>query len=188
MDRDKECNLSGLIQEVRLGDDSAFAALAERYAPMLNKVASGFVSPSFAHNEAYSEACVAFHRAALSYDFDRSDVTFGLYARICVYRHLCDIAAKAAKDSCLVELDMDTISIENTVEARIVERERVKEYTETAKTLLSEYEYRVFLLYIDGYSTAQIADRLERSAKSVDNAKARMFKTLREHSRKFSDI
>ncbi len=188
MDKMKERDINALITDVRSGTDAAFSELLERYAPMLNKVVAGFSGSSLSHNEAISEAYVAFHRAVLSYDLSRSDVTFGLYARICVYRRLLDATARASKESIFVDYDMDSISVTNTVEERIVWRERFRQYIETARTVLSDYEYRVFILYIDGYSTAETAKELSKSAKSVDNAKARCFKRLREESFRFSDI
>lgn len=179
-----------LIKRVQSGDSTAFSELVEQYKPMMNKVISGFVGSLISFDEAYSEACVILHRAATSYDVSRSDVTFGLYGHICIYRRLCDVAAKASRDTSPVdtEVDVDTLYRENNLEARMVSRERVKEYMERARAVLSDYEYRVFLMYIDGYTTAECAAELGKDAKSIDNAKARMFKSLRKKSREFSDI
>ena len=56
---------------------------------------------------------------------------------------------------------------------------------QSAEKILSEYEYSVLMYHIRGYRTADIAKRLLRPAKSVDNAKARIFKRLRDA---FGDI
>jgi DNA-directed RNA polymerase specialized sigma24 family protein len=61
-------------------------------------------------------------------------------------------------------------------------------FIERARGVLSEYEYEVFMLYIEGYSTAEISEKLGRDFKSVENAKSRMLKHLREESNVFSDI
>ena len=184
-----ELETIALIELARERDDSAFDELVSRYTPMMKKLVSGFVTHTFRYDEAFSEACVALHRAALSYDTKReSDITFGLYAQICVYRRLCDAVAKEKVGDSVVNLDVDTISAENNIEKSLVGRERMSKFFEMARGLLSEYEYRVFRLYIDGDSTQEIAEKLGKNTKSVENAKARMFKHLREQCKSFSDV
>lgn len=184
-----ELETAALIKLVREHDDSAFAELLLRYTPMVKKLIMDFVSPTFRYDEAFSEACVALHRAALSYDISRSsDITFGLYARICVYRRMCDAVAKEKHADVVVDVDVDTISAENNIEKHLVGREQMSKFFDVARGVLSEYEYRVFRLYIDGNSTYEIARKLLKDTKSVENAKARMFRHLREECKKFSDI
>jgi DNA-binding NarL/FixJ family response regulator len=48
-----------------------------------------------------------------------------------------------------------------------------------AEGLLSELEYAVFRLEFEGYTTKDIALKLGKTPKSVDNAKARIAKRLR---------
>ena len=180
---------NSLIEMVRAGDDAAFSRLVSLYTPMMNKVISGFVNPPFRYDEAFSEACVALHRAAMSYDLSRSsDVTFGLYARICVYRRVCDLLEKCTRHTPIVDMDVELISAESNIEQRLVGRERMSMFVERARGVLSEYEYSVFTLYIEGYSTAEMAEKLGRDQKSVENAKSRMLKHLREENDIFSDI
>jgi RNA polymerase sporulation-specific sigma factor len=184
-----DMSISDLIVASRERDDSAFSELVTRYTPMISKVISGFSDSAFRYDEAFSEACVALHRAVLSYDLSRSSVvTFGLYARICVYRRLCDLSDKGAREVDIVDLDVDLIPQGGNVEQRLVGRERMSEYLSKARGVLSEYEYEVFILYIDGYSTEEICERLGKDTKSVENAKSRMLKRLRKDCDIFSDV
>jgi RNA polymerase sporulation-specific sigma factor len=185
----KDLDISSLILKVRGGDDAAFGELICRYDPMLHKVSSGFCSGTLSNNEAYSEACIALHKAALSFDLTRTDVTFGLYARICATRRLYDLLGKESRATApAVDIDMDTLSYNPACEDRLVRSEQMRRSLEIAHSLLSDYEYQVFLLYLQGYSTAESCDLLSKSAKSIDNAKARCFKRLREQQGIFSDI
>lgn len=180
MDSAVEKDTALLILRAREEDD-AFSELLSRYTPMINKVISGFSGALVNYDEAFAEACIAFHRAVLSYDLSRSEgITFGLYSRICVYRRLCDFIAKRSKEAEVAIVDPDQFSQDGDIEAAIIMRERVEIYLERARKLLSKYEYSVFSLYIDGYSTAEISAKLLKNAKSVENAKARVFKRLRE--------
>jgi len=85
-----KADIASLVELVRSGDDSAFSEIAERYSPMLRKLVFRFASSDFVAEEMQSEALVALHRAALTYDVGQVDVSFGLYSRICVYNRLVD--------------------------------------------------------------------------------------------------
>ncbi len=186
----KDFDIKKLITLAReLRDDGAFSEIVSRYMPMMNKVVLGFVTPLITYDEAYAEACVALHRAVLSYDLERSDkITFGLYARICVYRRLLTLASGTKEDVMRVDVDVDMISAGTSIEQRLLGRERMNEYLDAARKLLSEYEYSVFLLYLDGASTSEIAKKLGKNQKSVENAKVRMLRNLRRESSVFFDI
>ena len=188
MEKYDDLNTVALVSAARVSSD-AFAELIARYMPMINKVIAGFDGFSSRYDEVYSEACVAFHRAVTSYDISRSsDITFGLYARICVYRKLCDFSDKLSRDNLLSDVDVESVVQEFNIEQRLVERERMEQYLALAHSVLSEYEYSVFNLYIGGYSAQEIADKLEKTPKSVENAKTRAFNRLRGMQDAFSDI
>ncbi len=177
-----------LIARIKDRDDGAFALVLTEYTPMLNKLISGFSNSLVSHDEAFSEASVALYRAAMTYDEANTSVTFGLYAKICVYRRLCDLYEKVSKNHNTVELDVDKIAVYSNAETRMVGLERMREYLKRARELLSDYEYRVLLLYLEGHDTRTMAEKLSRDTKSVENAKSRMLRTLREDAKSFKDI
>ena len=184
MDRFSEMEISSLIMLIRAGNSIAFSELVSRYSPMLTKVVSGFDIPRSRYDEAISEAHVALYRAASSFDISNGNVTFGLYARVCVYNKICDFVGKELRaDSRLSELD--DVMVQSAVESSLVNREDLARYLLIARGILSDYEYDVFRLYLKGYSTREIAVALDKTAKSVDNAKHRMMKCLRQHSKLF---
>ena len=185
-----DCEIKELLLLVRQRDDRAFEELVARFSPMINKVISSFLCSSISYEEAFSEACVVLHRAALSFDIDQREVTFGLYSRICVYRRMMDVLSRVKRDERHLEngVDLDCFARENTIELNLVGRERMNEYLAKARSILSEYEYNVFLHYIEGEATSVIAERLGKTVKSVENAKSRMLKNLRNESDIFSDV
>jgi len=177
-----------LIIKTRERDDSAFSELLKRYTPMINKVIAGFSSDYVTYDEAFSEACVALHKASLSYNFDLSEVTFGLYARICVKRRLSDLYSAVGSKNLVGEVEIENVVAASNVESMLLLKERVQSFISLAKEILSDYEYRVFMLYIQGYDTAAMCEQLSKDKKSVENAKARMLKNLRSASERFADI
>jgi len=178
-----------LIVLVRADDNSAFGEIISRYSPMLLSEIKDFLSPSVLYDVAYSEACYALHRAAMSYDLARAEIiTFGLYAQICVHRQLCDLAEKEGDGANIVDKDVERFIVKPSLEAGLISRERVGRYLEIARSILSDYEYQVFFEYVRGAKNPEIAAKLSKSVKSIENAKQRIFKHLKANRDKFSDI
>ena len=167
-----------LIIRACAGDDEAFSELVETYQPLLSKLTASAVSSALTYDEAFSEACFAFHRAVKSFKVGQSEVTFGLYSRICVKRHLQSVLASLKREEA-EPLDAELAGSDDGM-ASLLEKERVESLMNFLKADLSEYEYEVLLYHIQGYTTAQIAKLLSRSPKSVDNAKSRVFRRARE--------
>lgn len=179
MDMYKNSDIRELILLCREHNDLAFDELVARYTPMMRKVVLGFGQSSYEYTELFSEACVALHVAAQRYDLEQDGVTFGLYARICVRNRILDLLRTSEAECDVAELDVEQMADEVSVDQRLADREIFDRLLTSARDLLSDYEYRVLLLHIQGYKTAAIADMLSKSAKSVDNAKSRLFRRLR---------
>lgn len=167
-----------LIQRVRAGDEDAFADIVALYTPMIQGLARKY---SVEFDEVFSDACMALYRATVTYNTEQSDVTFGLYAKICTHRSICDYIRREDGDSC-IDSDVDVEEVADTEDAadELLRREEGEIFRRDARGLLSEYEYRVLLMWLGGEKTADIAASLAVSAKSVDNAKARILKKLRD--------
>ena len=187
MSKHSDMGISELLLLVREGDELAFSELVERYTPMLNKVISLFHGSFVESGEAYNEAYTTLYRAAASYDLSKADdVTFGLYARICIYRRLCDMVKRELPTDDSIDESVEEVGV--GIEDELVAKERMQRAMRAARELLSDYEYEVFSLYVMGYTTAEIAAELQKTAKSVDNAKNRLWRHLREHKDEFADI
>ncbi|MBO5009965.1 MAG: sigma-70 family RNA polymerase sigma factor [Clostridia bacterium] len=174
--------LKGIILGCREHDDSAFAELVRRYTPLVKRMISDF-DGEYAEDELFSEACVALHRAAMSFDLEQGEVSFGLYARVCVYHHFVDLKRCRNKISVIGDYNIDIAAFDEGPDMRLFEREHLEGVIRYAKSALSDYEYSVLIYHMHGYKTAQIAERLGKTSKSVDNAKARVFRRLREASK-----
>ena len=169
---------SELVVLARTRDDMAFAELVRRYTPMMSKLVSSVFESSFDKDEAFSEACASLHRAVMTYNLERTEVTFGLYSRICIRNRLLDLLKKE-DGNIISDVDIDSLSSADNIESRLIMREAVERYKEIARRELSDYEYRVFLLVLRGEKTRDIAGILGTTPKSVDNAKARMKRALK---------
>ena len=168
-----------LIEKCRARDDDAFSELLSRYTPMISREVAAISADSLSHDELFSEASVALHTAVMRYDRARSEVTFGLYARICVHNRLLDLVRLESKLPTCQEYDEDDDAEAESPESELLLRDTAERLLDAARRELSDYEYRVLILYMQGYKTAEISKRLARSPKSVDNAKSRIFTRLR---------
>ena len=178
MDFVQNSEVISMILKCRQGDNEAFEALVELYKPMLNHMIRRI---SLSVEEYFSEACMGLYKAALSYNVGQDEVTFGLYARICVSRRLFDILRREGADASLLndDVDVDSIAVSGGIVSHLERKEESELFRARARELLSDYEYRVFVLWLAGYRAAFIAERLSTDVKSVENAKSRILKKLR---------
>jgi len=66
-------------------------------------------------------------------------------------------------------------------ETLVIDRERLYQTQRYIKEVLSEFEYKVFRLYINGLSYKEMADRLDTHTKSIDNALCRIKNKIERH-------
>ena len=79
----------------------------------------------------------------------------------------------------LGDVDVDSIAVEDRSLSALLMREESESIRTQAREILSDYEYRVFGLWLLGLSASDIAREIGTDAKSIENAKARMMKKLR---------
>ena len=178
-----DTEINALIRAVRKGEDEAFAELTRRYMPMMTRSAEDICHGRLSFREALAEAQIALHDAARTYRTEQGAVSFGLYAKICVFRRL----TRAVRKEQTVAGSLDALATESVaapdgIEAALLRDEAYAALLGRVKALASDYEYRVFLLLcIHGYSVSQAAEALGRDEKSVGNARDRLFRRLRAH-------
>ena len=176
----EDCSVA-LIASVRRGDETAFAALLDRYAPLLQSLVSALDASSIDSGELMQEARFALYRAAISYR--EGGVTFGLYAKICVRNQLVSRLRREQREAAVVSLDCfgHELASDDSVDALdfLLSDEAFRELCEKIARILSPYENRVFGLYAGGSSVAEIAAELGQTPKSVRNALDRCLLKLR---------
>lgn len=166
---------------VKNGDDPAFASLCEDYGALIESMTQSFFEscPDVDKDDLRQEARMALYRAAMKYRLDQNEVTFGLYAKICIRNRLISVRRKYTTQSKLK-------SKRNTQELQVVAEtsssyNRRTVLSEEVISLLSPFEQKVFALYATKCSYSEIARELSRSVKSIDNAIYRIKSKLRKH-------
>lgn len=167
-----------LLVMIKGGDMSAFDELSAKYHPLIASEAEKAYKNSGDYAEKddlEQEAMIALYSAACSYSENDSHVTFGLYAKICIHNRLVSYMRKHrnyARNTILQEEDSEAnyVSGEAAPEAVLLANEDIKRIKKLLADGITEYEKRVFSLYLADYSYADISKIVGRDIKSVDNA------------------
>lgn len=182
-----ESALLALICAAQGGDQDAFETLLDRYAPLIDSMVQSHLphgASSVQDREDFrQEAILAFYRALMRYETAQNEVQFGLFAKLCIknalYSHLRKL--KNQKQTLLLEDEavMSEVCPESDPASRLLEQEAYTELSRLIHDVLSEYENQIWWLYLSGRTAKEIADRLGKDEKSVQNAVYRIRKKLR---------
>lgn len=169
--------VSDLIQEVRNGDHSAFEVLSEHYSPLILSMAQMYASTCGADDaekeDILQEAMVAFYQASLRYDLSRTEVSFGLYAKVCIRNRLVSYIRRRSAREALVgaeRLEKQDGSEASDPLEDVIRREDLSRVMMIIHDELSPYEKKIFSLYILGRTSDEIALSIGKTKKSVSNA------------------
>ena len=175
-----------LICRVKDGDSSAFTALLERYAPLIEAAVLrclGDDLPGLHADDLRQDATVVFYNSILAYDIEQHEVEFGLYAKICISNALISQLRRLKKrrSERLSDTSEEYLFVDDLEEPsiRILEQESLKSLYSVIKKNLSNFEYRVLRLYVSGKTAKQIGVIVSKDEKSVTNAIYRIRKKLR---------
>ena len=171
------------------GDRDAEDALAERYLRLVRICARPLFLAGGDSEDLIQEGTFGLLSAIRSYDPDRG-ASFKTYAERCIRTRLYSAVKSASR---LKHLPLnDGISLEQLSEDSgvdlvalpkgflydpeelVLARESREELYAAFSRCLSKFEIRVLEYYLDGLAYSEIADRIKKDAKSVDNAVQRI--------------
>jgi len=178
--------IRSLAEGVRAGDGAAFEKLLKIYEPMIGAAVHRFADEHHESEDLRQEALTGFFRAVMSFDFGKTGIEFGLYAKICVGNAL-STAVRNSQRSGRGQPSIDyeeyfrysAADVTSDPAFRLIERENEESLRELISRNLSEFEKRVWDNYLEGKSSRRMADELGKSERSIDNALYRIRKKLR---------
>ncbi len=166
---------------VKNGDRAAFEELLSSYEVLIRAECSAILSkfPDFKseEEEMRQEGRLALYNAAMKYE-QSEQVTFGLFAKICIHNRLISYirklsSAKRRRDR-LAEKAMASAENGKSAEEFAIAIENSDKLRELLDGQVSAYEKRVFALYLEKKSYEQISAIVGRDIKSVANAICRV--------------
>lgn len=179
-------DLPTLLSQVKNGDQESFTALLAMYSPLIESIVSRFSEKNnlaLQRDDLRQEATVVFYNSILTYDLEQTEVEFGLYAKICISNALVSYLRmlKKADAEVLTDSQNQFLFFHDYEDpgARILEQEKLKALYSIIRKNLSDFEYRVWQMYMSGRSAAEIGKEFSKDEKSISNAIYRIRKKLR---------
>ncbi len=181
-----------LIEMLRAGDEEAERQLYERYKQTVRSRARTYFLIGADHEDLVQEGMIGLYKAVLEYNPER-EVSFRGFADLCITRQILTAIKRATRkkhaplntyvslNQPLFEEGGDQTLFDTMQNLRVVDPEEQligqEEYERIQKYLqenLSSLEQTVLGLYLNGLSYQQIAQKLNRPPKSIDNALQRI--------------
>lgn len=173
-----------LTELVRQNNEQAFEEIVSRYIGLVAHIASKYRAELFETGDFVQEGLLSLLSSCKTYDEKRGS-SFKNYAVLCIENRLKSVFKKTQSkrsipDKSLVPIeDVEYINDSSSdPEQLVLDREFLSSVLKSLKTDLSQMEQKIFSLYLNGFTYAQISQTLSISVKSVDNAIQRAKKKL----------
>ncbi len=176
-----------LVTSAQGGDKAAEAELLVRYRKLVLFYARKFFLVGGETEDLIQEGMIGLYQAIGSFKRDENNAyAFKKFASLCVWRQIIDAVKVAAgkkneplKDYVSIAEEWVSLSEINPEETMILADDQ-KELNEKMSRILTDTEFKVFRMYMDGMSCSQICEITGREYKSVDNAIQRSKQKLRK--------
>lgn len=172
------------------GDTAAEEELIGEYSRLVRICARPYFLAGGDSEDLIQEGMLGLLSAVRHYDPSK-DVRFKTYAEFCIRRRLYSAIKSAARYKHIplneyIPLESPELDESNTQgipflrdpEEFVLARERVDELTDCLYGSLSRFESKVLGLYLEGMSYEEMAVKLNKTSKSVDNAVQRIRRKL----------
>lgn len=174
------------------GDTAAMDCLLTRYSPLVKKISGRYFLVGADHEDLVQEGMIGLFKAVRDYSPDKN-ASFRSFSELCVTRQILTAIKNATRQkhtplNSYVSLDgpvyddgynatlMDIIGRSDAVDPEdiVISREKFSAIGSRIGKFLSKLECEVLLYYLRGESYADIAARLGKDAKAIDNALQRV--------------
>jgi RNA polymerase sporulation-specific sigma factor len=175
-----------LTGEIKAGSEEAFKILADKYDGVITYNLSRVTVPAGASKwsdkeDLYQECRIVLYKAAKRFDSLKC-VKFATYANACVKNYLSSFFRKYGGEKAYA-------SLEDIPESELSSFD-VYDFSDFDNMfeILTSFERQVLLMYIEQKSYKHIAEILNKSVKSIDNAVCRIKKKLKPYADNFINI
>lgn len=173
-------------------DGKAVEELLRRYKKPIIAIARNYYLSGGDREDLVQEASFALYKSIYAYD-DDSNVLFKTYAITCAKNKILSEIKKSNTDknkplngyislSDGDKFDLEksdiAISLDEEPEINYIKNEAEKELRQKIEKSLSKLENEILRLYLQGYSYVEIAEKIAKDGKSVDNAIQRIKKKI----------
>ncbi len=167
------------------GNKEAKETLAQRYADFVRKLARRFFLVGGESDDVIQEGMLGLISAMDDYKYVENGKSFKNFAYLCVHHRIVDAVKRSASvknkplntGKPLEEADSRATSA-LTPEDKIIMLDESKEIRQTMMKTLSDFEFKVFSMFLEGMTSAEMCQATGKPFKSLDNAIQRSKKKL----------
>ena len=134
--------------------------ILDKYKPLVRKKANAVFLIGGETDDLIQEGMIGLFKAIRDYD-DTKETSFFHFAELCITRQLYK-------------------AVEASNRQMMIDQENVAQFWEKLRTHLSKMEREVLDQYLAGFHYQQIAEKMGKSPKSIDNALSRIKAKIRE--------
>lgn len=183
-----------LVELSKQGNDVATTALIIRYKPLVNMLTRKyFIYRGVDNDDLVQEATLALVKAVQRHNPEKGS-QFKTFAYQCIDNRLRDVVRNNHSINneifnasvSITELDgseSERLTDKTAIDpiAQAIQNEAVEKLHKLAKEELPPKQYNVLMLFLEGYSYAEIMEKLSlKNTKQVDNALSAAKRTLRD--------
>ncbi len=178
-----------LVALAQKGDKQATEELLLRHAGLVRGCARGFFLIGGETEDLIQEGMIGLYGAIGDYREGETASSFKNFAYLCISRRIIDAVKASARKKNSPLNDATPIGIvgaEKELSAHfnpedlLILRDDRREFRQKISGVLSDFEFKVTTMYMDGMSCAEICEATGKTTKSVDNALQRSKKKLQE--------
>ena len=188
-----------VVGQAQLGDSVAIEYLLSKYKNFVRSKARSYFLIGADHEDIVQEGMIGLFKAIRDYQVERLS-SFRAFAELCITRQIITAIKTATRqkhvplnsyvslNKPIYDEESDRTLMDVIVEGRaqnpeelIIGRENLVSIRDSVDQVLSSLEQDVLNAYLDGKSYQEIADKLGRHVKSIDNALQRVKRKLEKH-------
>ena len=179
-----------LIEQLRDGDSAVMDFLMEKYKYLVRKYANAMYLIGGETDDLIQEGMIGLFKAIRDFCLDK-DSSFFHFAELCISRQIYHAIEAAGRKKHVPlnayvslsgsDMDSETVPLEDSLnspqdnpEQMLIDQETVAAFLQDIHETLSPMENKVLDAYLDGWNYRQIARKMGKTEKSIDNALQRI--------------
>lgn len=189
-----DCADEVLVEKAQNNDSVAMTCILERYKGLVKMQARGFFLSGGDIDDLIQEGMIGLHKAVLDYS-NKKGASFKSFALLCIHRQIIDAIKQDGRKKNLplnnytsingTYSDGEEASFVYSLEAEganpediYLEKEANDSFMSAVKEILSPSDYQILEYYLAAYSYGDIAKKVDKTIKQIDNAIQRIKKRI----------
>ncbi len=187
-----------LVIKIHQQDPEAMDYLLDKYRNLVKRETREVYIIGADSEDLMQEGMIGLFKAIRDYS-EEHRCSFYTFATICVKRQICTAVTTSNRkkhyplnhyvsfysqdeETNATVMDMLAAGDASNPETAMLSREQMGGLLKQIDAVLSQYEQQVLTLYLEGLSYSQIAERIKKPEKSIDNAIQRIRRKLSEYT------